>query len=70
MATRKASSKAATVAPVLSDKEIVKQKFKDARAEKIGEKFLILDKKDGVPVFPGLSKTEADAWKRSAHLVL
>ena len=55
---------------VLSDKEIVKEKFRYARPEPLKGKFTILDKRDGKPIFSGLADTESAAWKRAAHAVL
>jgi hypothetical protein len=71
MATKKAT-KAASTAPtkVLSDKEIVLNSFKSARVEKLKNKFLILDKKEGAPVCFGLAESESDAWKMAAHSIL
>lgn len=61
------SAKNAELTKVLSDKEIVKKKFKNARVEKIKDKFFILDKKDGEQIFTGLADSESNAWKRAAH---
>ena len=57
-------------AKVLSDKEIVQEKFKFAKPDKRKNCFCILDKKDGVPIHSGLAKTESDAWKKAAHAVI
>ncbi len=71
--TKKAVAKTAkpkVIDKVLSDKEIVKNKFKSARAEKIKNCFCIFDKKDGIPIHSGLAKSESNAWKLAAHSVL
>ena len=59
-----------TPSKVLSDKETVKEKFKNARVVKLKNRFYILDKKDGIPIYSGLSNSESNAWKRAAHEVV
>lgn len=68
MAIKKALKKTTPVI-VLSDKEIVQEKYRFARTEKLKNRFCVFDKKDGNPV-SGLAKSEKDAWKLAAHLVL
>lgn len=71
MAIRKTAAKSAAPAKVLSDKEIVKNKFKSSVCEPVKTGFCILDQKEkGFPVHAGLAKSKDDAWKLAAHAVL
>lgn len=73
MAKAKTTTAAPKAAPVkvLSDKEIVKKKFKSATCEPVKSGFCILDKVDeGSPVHAGIAKSESDAWKLAAHAVI
>jgi hypothetical protein len=65
MASRK---KTATAVPaeILSDKEFVLKIYPKASVEKLKNRFYICDKKNGKPIFSGLTQTEPDAWKRAA----
>lgn len=68
--TKKTASKAVPV-KILSDKDIVKNKFKKAVCEPVKSGFCILDQVDeGSPVHAGLAKNEKDAWKLAARSVL
>lgn len=68
--TKKAASKAVP-AKVLSDKQIVKNKFKSAECVPIKTGFCIMDQVDeGSPVHAGLAKSEDDAWKLAARTVI
>lgn len=73
MAAKK-STKTATKAAlqeVLSDKEIVLKKFKNAVCEPVKTGFCVLDNaKDGSPIHSGLAKTKENAWKLAARAVL
>jgi hypothetical protein len=73
MAGKKTTKTAVKAAPVkvLSDKEIVKKKFKSATCEPVKDGFCILDQVDeGSPVHAGIARKESDAWKLAAHAVL
>jgi hypothetical protein len=76
-----AKAKKATVAPskVLSNKEIVLQKYISADCKKVKDGFVICNQDqdgyalfdtNGKPIHSGLAKTESDAWKLAAHAVL
>lgn len=72
-AKKKAVSKTAPV-KVLSDKEIVLKKFKDAECmeAKIGLFHICTDCEESAPtaIHSGFAKSEGDAWKLAAHAVL
>ena len=74
MAEKKTTKKAASkVVPskVLSDKEIVKKKYKSAVCEPVKTGFCILDQVDeGSTVHAGIAKSEVDAGKLAAHAVI
>ncbi len=70
MLTKKKTATKAVPQVVISDKDLVKAKFKNARPEKLKNRFCILDKKDGKPIHSGLAGSESNAWKLAAHSVL
>ena len=59
-------------AKVLSDEEIVLEKYPDAECEDFEKGFLICasDKEPLIPLHSGIAKSESDAWKLAAHQVL
>ena len=74
--TSKSTAKKAAPAKILSDKEIVLEKYPEAECKPLRNGYIVavFDEKYGnnigKGVHSGLAKTEQDAWKLAAHAVL
>lgn len=72
MAEKKAAKKTvkkAVPSKVLSDKELVLEKYESAECKELRDKFFIFDADMEIAVHSGLALSESDAWKKAARAV-
>jgi hypothetical protein len=70
MAKSKVTAKKAEPVAVLSDKEIVLEKYPKASCINVKDKFAIFFYFEKYPLRAGIAKSEQEAWKLAAHAVL
>ena len=68
MIKKRKSVAKAVPAKVLSDQEIVLQKFKSAKCKPVKTGFCVFNRDS--PIHSGIAKSKDDAWKLAAHSVL